>query len=385
LDAATKSKILQIESLVQMRQQRQQAFLQLMSGDVNTLPVLVFKIRREHVIEDTLTEISQYPPEDLKKELRVHFVGEEGIDEGGVKKEFFQLIVREIFGAEFGMFVHEQRTRSYWFSSESTDFLEFELIGKILGLAIYNAIILDVHFPLVVYKKVMNIKPKLQDLKEMSPDLALNLHKMLEADDVSSWGLDFQITYQTPFGEVRSHELKPHAADIPVTNDNRKEYVDLYVKYLLEDSISKQFNAFLKGFKTVCNSPALQLFRPDELQLLICGSPVLDFEALERVTLYDNGYSKDHPVIKNFWDVVHHMSLEQRKRLLFFTTGSDRSPIGGLAKLYFVITRHGPDSDRLPQSHTCFNHLLLPEYKTKEKLHERLLAAIENAEGFGML
>jgi ubiquitin-protein ligase E3 A len=79
------------------------------------------------------------------------------------------------------------------------------------------------------------------------------------------------------------------------------------------------------------------------------------------------------------------MTLEQKKRLLFFSTGSDRAPIGGLGSLPFVITRHGEDSDRLPSAHTCFNHLLLPEYKTKEKLQDRLLAAIDNAEGFGML
>ncbi len=79
------------------------------------------------------------------------------------------------------------------------------------------------------------------------------------------------------------------------------------------------------------------------------------------------------------------MTLEQKKKLLFFATGSDRAPIGGLGAMQFVITRHGTESDRLPSAHTCFNHLLLPEYETKEKLQERLLAAINNAEGFGML
>jgi len=102
-------------------------------------------------------------------------------------------------------------------------------------------------------------------------------------------------------------------------------------------------------------------------------------------TIYDNGYNKNHPIIKNFWEIVHSFTFEQKKKLLFFATGSDRAPIGGLKNLTFVITRHGPDSDRLPQAHTCFNHLLLPEYSTKEKIRDRLLAAINNAEGFGML
>lgn len=86
-----------------------------------------------------------------------------------------------------------------------------------------------------------------------------------------------------------------------------------------------------------------------------------------------------------FWDVLHTLTEEQKKKFLFFTTGCDRAPIGGLGKLHLVITRHGPDSDRLPSAHTCFNHLLLPEYSSKEKLRERLLTALGNAEGFGML
>ena len=77
--------------------------------------------------------------------------------------------------------------------------------------------------------------------------------------------------------------------------------------------------------------------------------------------------------------------MEEKKQFLFFTTGSDRAPIGGLKNLRFVITKHGEDNDRLPQSHTCFNVLLLPPYSTEEKIRDRLLLAIANATGFGML
>lgn len=66
-----------------------------------------------------------------------------------------------------------------------------------------------------------------------------------------------------------------------------------------------------------------------------------------------------------FWQVVHSLELEQQKQLLFFVTGSDRVPIKGLASLNppFTISRAGPHSDRLPTAHTCFNHLLLPDYQ----------------------
>ena len=41
-------------------------------------------------------------PQDFKKQLFVEFEGEQGIDEGGVSKEFFQLIVEELFNPDIG-------------------------------------------------------------------------------------------------------------------------------------------------------------------------------------------------------------------------------------------------------------------------------------------
>ena len=171
----------------------------------------------------------------------------------------------------------------------------------------------------------------------------------------------------------------------------------------------------------VCGGECLQLFRWEELELLICGSPVLDFEALERVTQYDDGYSRDHPTIVMLWQarshwrpvvvvgagpwlvvararggcgrrsadlapqVIHEFPLELKKRFLFFSTGSDRVPIKGLSNLNFVISRQGTDEERLPSAHTCFNHLLLPEYQQKEKLYQQLYKAISDTEGFHII
>ncbi len=70
-------------------------------------------------------------------------------------------------------------------------------------------------------------------------------------------------------------------------------------------------------------------------------------------------------VIRWFWEIADSFPLDKKKRLLFFVTGSDRVPIKGLANLspQFTIARNGPNSRRLPTAHTCFNHLLLPQYK----------------------
>ena len=134
----------------------------------------------------------------------------------------------------------------------------------------------------------------------------------------------------------------------------------------------------------MCAGPAMALFRPEELELLVCGSAELDFDALERGTVYQDGYVAESPTMRYFWKVVHGMTETQKKRLLFFTTGSDRVPIKGLGNLPFVVSKNGTEPRRLPTAHTCFNHLLLPQYEDEETLRERLTTAIENAEGFGL-
>ena len=90
---------------------------------------------------------------NFKKPLKVVFEGEPGIDEGGVRKEFFQLVIKELFDPNFGMFQYNEKKRIYWFNGMSIEpNINFEMIGIVTGLAIYNNIILDMHFPLALYK-----------------------------------------------------------------------------------------------------------------------------------------------------------------------------------------------------------------------------------------
>lgn len=386
LEPASKSRVLMYDATAQMTHEFEGAILRSLFVGA-TSPYLVVKVRRSHLISDTMLQMS-LRKEDLKKPLKVQFSGEDGIDEGGVQKEFFQLIMSQIFDVSFGMFVHDDDLRQFWFNRSSLENeREFELIGILLGVAIYNGVILDLRFPHVVYKKLMGQVVDLADLKKAFPALGSNLQQLLDFEDgdiESTFGLCMQVSYEE-FGETKTYDLMEDGGNVAVTGENRAEYVRLYVKYLLEDSIARQFDAFHRGFHSVCGGECLQLFRWEELELLICGSPVLDFEALERVAQYDDGYSRDHPTIQLLWEVIHSLPLEMQKKFLFFSTGSDRCPIKGLGNLNFVISRNGTDEDRLPSAHTCFNHLLLPEYKGKERLLTQLLKAIKDTEGFHII
>ena len=166
--------------------------------------------------------------------------------------------------------------------------------------------------------------------------------------------LTFEVTWME-LGEEKRLELKPDGANIPVTNDNREEYVLRYVRWILVDSIQPQWDSFEVGVMRVMESSSLDLFLPEELELLVVGSPDLDFAALEANTKYEGGYDKNSEVVKNFWLFVKGAPKETQVKLLRFATASSKAPIGGLGKMNFIIQRAGPDSSQLPTSHTCFN------------------------------
>ncbi|XP_068730532.1 ubiquitin-protein ligase E3A-like [Montipora capricornis] len=408
LDPTSKVRVLKIDAVSQMRVEYQNAIVhqarvqqarrireevQKDEPDLTDAvksamcPFLVLEVRRDHLIEDTLNQI-HLKEFDLKKPLKIKYVGggEQGLDMGGLQKEFFHMIVEAIFDPGYGMFTYIEESQSVWLNDSSLESeKEFELVGILLGLAIYNGVILDVRFPQVIYKKLQGEKLDLQDLMSVQPSLAKSLMQLLEFDgDVeNTFCYSFQVS-SSQYGKLRSAELVSNGENIPVTKSNRELFVTLYVEHLLVKSVERQFMAFSRGFHKVCGGEALTLFRPDELELLICGCPVINFHELELAATYEDGYNYNHPAIQMLWEVVNEMTVGQKKAFLMFVTGSDRVPLKGLANLTFIVQRHGEDSDRLPAALTCFNRLLLPEYNSKEKLMERLIVAIENCKGFGL-
>ncbi|KAI3636957.1 hypothetical protein MIR68_005224 [Amoeboaphelidium protococcarum] len=394
LNVSTKSDILKVESMVQMRHELQDSFFRAMFAGVNS-PYLIIEVRRDSIVRDAMFQLEPRRKQDLKKQLKVQFIGEEGVDERGVQKEFFQLIFRELMDPMYGIFERQEDSGLYWFTKSTllqshVDKVLLEevcLIGRLIGLAIYNSVILDVQFPVALYKKLSGLKPSLDDLLQYDPILGKSMEDLLDFKDGDvkdvydrSFAVDFSV-----FDQTHQNELLPNGQSIDLMNDNREQFVQLYVDFIFNKSCDMLFQSFADGFWSVCQGSAISLFHPLEMELLICGTLDLDFNELRKHTQYDGGYAADSPVVSLFWDVAVNLDTEQKKRLLFFTTGTDRVPVHGFSKLGFTITKSGPDSERLPSSHTCFNVLLLPEYSSSDKLKDKLLTALQNAEGFGMI
>uniref|UniRef100_A0A8D2ZY28 HECT and RLD domain containing E3 ubiquitin protein ligase 3 n=1 Tax=Scophthalmus maximus TaxID=52904 RepID=A0A8D2ZY28_SCOMX len=351
-------------------------------------PYLVLHVRRDHLVSDTLRELTMYSDVDLKKPLKVIFDGEEAVDAGGVTKEFFLLLLKELMDPVYGMFTHYKESNLLWFSDKC--FVEqnwFHLIGIICGLAIYNSTVVDLHFPLILYKKLLDVPATLEDFKELSPTEARSLQQLLdyEGGDVEeTFLLNFAITREN-YGMTEVKELIPGGESVSVDRNNRKEFVEAYLRYVFSDSVSEQYSAFSSGFLKVCGGEILSLFQPSELMAMVVGNNNYNWEEMEKNTVYKGEYTATHPTVRLFWEVFHEFPLEKKKQFLLFLTGSDRIPIHGMESLRIIIQSTTAEEHYLPVAHTCYNLLDMPRYQTKEILHRRLTRAVEQYEGFSLV
>ena len=275
-----------------------------------------------------------------------------------------------------------------------------------MGLAIYNSTILDVALPPFAFRKLLAAAPAhglgpsahprpvmrytLDDLAEYRPRLAQGLRQLLEYDGnvEETFCLDFVIdvdkydtTVQVPL--CKGGEQKA------VTNSNRREFVDLYVRYVLDTAVTRQFEPFKRGFYTICGGNAFSLFRPEEVELLVRGSDeALDIDTLRGVAEYVNWGNQtpdgEEHVIGWFWDTFKQAAPSDQRKMLLFITGSDRIPAIGAAVLPIKISCLGDDCGRYPIARTCFNQLSLWRYESKERLETMLWRAVKESEGFGL-
>uniref|UniRef100_UPI00398F6AE2 E3 ubiquitin-protein ligase NEDD4-like isoform X2 n=1 Tax=Pristiophorus japonicus TaxID=55135 RepID=UPI00398F6AE2 len=351
------------------------------------------KLRRNTILEDSYRKITSVKRvEFLKARLWIEFDSEKGLDYGGVAREWFFLLSKEMFNPYYGLFEYSA-TDNYTLQINPNSGLcneehvsYFKFIGRVAGMAVYHGKLLDGFFIRPLYKMMLQKPITLQDMESVDSEYYNSLKWILE-NDPTDLDLRFVIDEEL-FGQTQQHELKPDGSEILVTNKNKKEYIHLVMQWRFVNRIQEQMNSFKEGFFELIPQDLIKIFDENELELLMCGLGDVDVNDWRENTKYKNGYNANHPVIQWFWKTVLLMDSEKRIRFLQFVTGTSRVPMNGFAELYgsngpqlFTIEQWGTP-EKLPRAHTCFNRLDLPPYESFEELREKLNLAIENTEGF---
>ncbi|GEQ66679.1 hypothetical protein JCM33374_g342 [Metschnikowia sp. JCM 33374] len=355
---------------------------------------MAVSIRRDQVFLDSYRALFFKSVEEFKKaHLEINFKGEAGIDAGGVTREWYQVLSRQMFNPDYALFTpvasdentyHPNRTS--YINPEHLSFFKF--IGRTIGKAIYDGCFLDCHFSRAVYKKILDRAVSLKDMENLDLEYFKSLMWMLENDITDIITEDFSVETDD-YGEHKVIDLVPDGRNIPVTEENKQDYVRLVVEYRLQTSVNEQMSNFITGFHEIIPRDLVAIFDEQELELLISGLPDIDVQDWQNNTNYSN-YSASSEQIQWFWRAVKSFDNEERAKLLQFSTGTSKVPLNGFKDLRgangvckFSIHRDYGAKDRLPSSHTCFNQIDLPVYESYETLRGSLLLALsEGHEGF---
>uniref|UniRef100_A0A3Q3X386 HECT-type E3 ubiquitin transferase n=1 Tax=Mola mola TaxID=94237 RepID=A0A3Q3X386_MOLML len=352
-------------------------------------------IRRDHLLEDAFNQIMCYSRKDLQRsKLYVSFVGEDGLDYSGPSREFFFLVSRELFNPYYGLFEYSANDTYTVQISPMSAFVDnhhewFRFSGRILGLALVHQYLLDAFFTRPFYKGLLRIPCDLSDLEFLDEEFHQSLQWMKDNDIEDMLDLTFTVNEEV-FGQITERELKPGGAGIPVSEKNKKEYIERMVKWRIERGVAQQTESLVRGFYEVVDVRLVSVFDARELELVIAGTAEIDLADWRNNTEYRGGYHDNHIVIRWFWAAVERFNNEQRLRLLQFVTGTSSIPYEGFASLRgsngprrFCVEKWGKISS-LPRAHTCFNRLDLPPYPSFSMLYEKLVTAVEETSTFGL-
>uniref|UniRef100_A0A673N6D1 E3 ubiquitin-protein ligase n=1 Tax=Sinocyclocheilus rhinocerous TaxID=307959 RepID=A0A673N6D1_9TELE len=338
-------------------------------------------VSRQTLFEDSFQQIMNFKPYDLRRRLYIIFRGEEGLDYGGLAREWFFLLSHEVLNPMYCLFEYAGKS-NYCLQINPTccSFLCLQ--------ALFHGKFIDTGFSLPFYKRMLNKKLILKDLESIDPEFYNSLI-WIRDNNIEECGLEMYFSVDMEIlGKITSHDLIEDGADVLVTEENKEEYIGLMAEWRFSRGVESQTKAFLDGFNEVVPLQWLQYFDEKELEVMLCGMLEVDLQDWQRNTVYRH-YTRNSKQIIWFWQLVKEVDNEVRLRLMQFVTGTCRLPLGGFAELMgsngpqkFCIEKVGKET-WLPRSHTCFNRLDLPPYKSYEQLKEKLLFAIEETEGFG--
>ncbi|KJZ80444.1 hypothetical protein HIM_00294 [Hirsutella minnesotensis 3608] len=358
-------------------------------------PALQLSVRRDHVFHDSFKSLYFKSGDEMKfGKLNIRFHGEEGVDAGGVTREWFQVLARQMFDPNYALFIPVSSDRTTFHPNKLSGindehFMFFKFIGRIIGKALYEGRLLDCFFSRAVYKRILGKSVSVKDMESFDPDYYKSLCWMLDNDITDIITETFSVE-DDEFGVTNIVDLIPNGREISVTEENKHEYVRLVVEHKLLSSVKDQMEHFLKGFHEIIPARLISIFNEQELELLISGLPDIDIDDWKSNTEYQN-YTPSSQQIQWFWRAVRSFDKEERAKLLQFVTGTSKVPLNGFKELEgmngvnrFNIHRDYGNKDRLPSSHTCFNQLDLPEYETYDMLRSQLHKAItQGSEYFG--
>ncbi|XP_013142942.1 PREDICTED: E3 ubiquitin-protein ligase SMURF2 [Papilio polytes] len=215
------------------------------------------EVSRNEVLEESYRLVMKLRGKELRKRLLVKFRGEEGLDYGGVAREWLHLLGRELFNPHYGLFQYASAGDDRYALQINPDsgvnpehLSYFHFAGRILGVALFHGHQLDAAFTAPFYKQLLGRAITLRDIRDVDPELHRSLSWMLENSIAGVIDTTFSVECAS-FGAVRSVELRAGGAAEVVTDTNKRDYVRLYVAHRFTRGAERQWLALQRGLADI--------------------------------------------------------------------------------------------------------------------------------------
>ncbi|TDH69606.1 hypothetical protein CCR75_002264 [Bremia lactucae] len=349
------------------------------------------RVKRDHILVESMEQLLGIQPEHIHFPLRIEFIGEAGIDAGGLQREWFSILFGRLLDDELGLFMTCHRhTQAVAINPNSEDctadhLLYFRGIGRLLGRALLEGQTMQARLCLPILKHFLGTPITFSDLQYVDPEVYSSMVWIRENDGVDALELTFCVTELRADDEVFTIDLIPEGREKPVTDANKLEFLHLKLRYLMLDRYAPQLQALSLGLFEIIPQEALLVFDYQELELVLCGLPEIDLNDWKNNTVVAPSFSDAPRVVDWFWEILQRFTEDERARFLQFSTGSSRVPVQGFKGLTSYDGRICPFSLRplpnqsrgFPKVHTCFNRVELPLYASKTDMETALFAVLD--------
>jgi hypothetical protein len=251
-------------------------------------------------------------------------------------------------------------------------------LGALMGASLRTDSALELDLPSLVWKPLVGELCDFSDLAAIDESLAADLRAIHCCPSPQQWEtLSRRLRWRVLSMSGRWIELIPGGASRKVLWEERQLFVEEAVRVRLAEC-DPEIEAIKAGFSSVVPSLALPLLTWRDLEAKVCGAPMIDVDVFKRMTDHNLPRKEKHPVAVRFWQVVQDMSNSDRAALLAFASGRRRLPSLNSGGHFRIELLHGRGDEALPEAHTCFFTIDLPQYSSTKVMREKLLYAIHN-------
>jgi hypothetical protein len=344
-------------------------------------------LSRDNVLEETINQFSTVDQLELHKDIKIFFIDEEARDIGGVIREWFSIVTEELFKPESKVFevVNNNQDTFYTIHLDAT-FEMWHFAGLIFGKAIFESVPLDGRLSKLLLMRMLANEPCFEDLKYHDEQLYTSL-AYLNSDGVNAEDLCMNFTIMD---SGRTIELKQNGESIPLTNENKEEYIKLVVDHYSYKRAEVQTWAFIDSFLSVIPNNLLSVFDVEQLEQILFGQKEIDVEDWKNNTFYKGKYLEngEHQALKWFWEILREITNDEKRKFLQFCTGSRSLPIEGFIGLKgqkkqpckFSIESISVRKSQFLRAHTCFNSLELPMYESRKEVEAGIRYVLDQKE-----